>query len=286
MKNLKSFIAALFAGMILLGCGVSEEKINNVKQRIDTLQTKGVPDSVISDAKRCMFMVRNAMESGQVSSIGKKADSMEIYTEQAESWYKEQMERLKKEVPELKSSISEKKEELSGLHKEYADSIISIADSLMEIDWYLQAENELTYLDSIFPRLIEDQETADEIRPKVTGTWVFTESGTGEQGISYNEKKTYTLKSNGEVESVEWKKGQTGPDLKEDWRFESSGEWELMGDTVKMEMQKEVCSKQNYQYKKDGKWEMDKKPTYDSTFTDPKTTTLLYEELKSNWRKK
>jgi len=286
MKNLKNVVLTILAGIVVIGCGVSQEEIDNVKNRIDTLEQKGVPDSVISDAKRCLFMVRNAMKSGQVSSIGNTADSMVIYTEQAEKWYDEAMKELKKDVPELKESLNEKKKDLSGLHLEFADSILSIADSLTGINWYMQAENELAYLDSIFPRLIEDQKTAKDIRPKVTGTWVFVESGTGEQGINYNEKKSYTLKSNGEVKSIEWKKGQTAPDLKEDWRFISSGKWNLMGDTVKMVIETEKCTKQNYQYKKKGKWEMDKKPTYDSTFADPKTKTLLYEELKAHWKKR
>ncbi len=86
------------------------------------------------------------------------------------------------------------------------------------------------------------------------------------------------------------KKGKSGPKLKEDWKFESYGTWEMKGDTIHILTDRFVCPRQNLWELKvvDEKeqWVLNEQPTFDDSVTDgSQDRHISYSNLIEDFRK-
>ena len=270
---------------MLVGCGVSTNDLDEAESRIEALQTKGVPDSVISAARVHLYNARTAKKLGNSLKLKRNADSLLTALDRAEASFSGDVSALRPLVDSLRSTFDERMEGLTGLHEKQADSIAAIVDSFVNKDWILQAKEKTVLLDTLLPKLHEQEEKAKEFARVLVGSWAGERVPSGSKYKAV-ERKEFLFKRDGSAYMTEQMKGQTAEDLKEDWKFESWGTWRLKGDTAFLHITREKCSRQNYWIKKDGRWVKDVKPTYDSTITDSsKDRFMTWEYMKEELRK-
>ncbi|HEX3018726.1 MAG TPA: hypothetical protein VHP36_00415 [Chitinispirillaceae bacterium] len=286
----KCLIALSLISMVIMsvtGCK-SGPKAPEVEARIKALLEKGVPDSVVADAKIALYNVNMGQKTNNSTLIRKYSDSMAVGIEKAEKWYSDAMASYKPYIDNLKKTISEKKSGLTGLHLKTADSLLAIADSFANINWLVQAKAKMDKLDSIMPVLLNNEKTANDIKKSVIGKWMDAHIVQAEdQPFKARSIRFFNFGKDGKFESAEEMVGQTTPFLKEDWKFISWGNYDFRGDTIVMSITREKCPKQIFTqlWVKENKWKKDVKPTYDSTFTNPKIETILYKTLKEDFKK-
>lgn len=171
-----------------------------------------------------------------------------------------------------------------------ADSLLAVVDSFSTINWLIQARNRLDNLDTIMPILLQNEATAKAVLTKLTGTWRDVHVIPSEEGnFKATQKRTYQFAKNGAFEGSEAMLGQTTPYMKEDWEFLSWGTYDLMGDTIYLNIAREKCTRQVFTQLnvKDNKWIRNVKPTYDSTITDgSKNRFITFGDLKLEFKKK
>jgi len=274
MKKVFHIVLGLSALMFLWGCSVSTRELNDAEKRIQTLQQRGVPDSSLSRAKVFLYQAKDAKMRGNAGLSRVSADSMRILIAKAEEHYTKDMERLKPYLAALRGKFQKARAELSGMHLARLDSLIRIVDSLTAMNWLIAAEAEANKLDTLLPLLQFNQRRADELRGRITGSWVCINKTTHDKDKTVNavEKKIFTFNPDGKGTLVESKQGKSSPFLKEDWEFRSWGTWDLFGDTVYLRVDRFASVRQIFEeyHQKDGKvtWEKKVHPTYDSTITD------------------
>jgi hypothetical protein len=278
--------------MMSIGCGVTKKKTDDVAKHIQSLQQKGVPDSLLSDAKVLLVQIQSSKQYGGGASPQKLYDSAVAVLAKAEAAFTATTNQVKPIVESLRKTFDTRKQGLTGPQLKAADSLIAQADSCIKMNQWPEAKEKCTMIDAALNSLQKDEITAKELKPKIVGTWSATRKTVDKEAkANVVEKTTFTFTSDGKADCVEEKIGQTNEFFKEDWKFQSSGTYSLKGDTVMMCLPKEKCLKQTYWNNKDvgGKkqWVKDVKPTYDSTVTsDKKYRFVSYADLKANFKKK
>lgn len=287
----KSYIPLILisaAALSLIGCK-SGPKLEEVQARVKALEEKGVPDSVISDIKVAIYNVVVGKQTNNSSLINKYSDSMAIGIEKAEKWYADAMTQNKPYIESHKKALLEKKSNLSGLHLKTADSLLAIVDSLVNVNWLVQAKTKIDKLDSIMPTLLDNEKKAQETKKLVLGKWMDSHIVQVEDA-PYRAKsvRSFNFGKDGKFESSEEMVGQTTPYMKEDWQFISWGEFDLRGDTIVMSISREKCPRQIFTQLnvKENKWTKNVKPSYDSTLTIPKIETITFKTLKEDFKKR
>ena len=265
-------MAAAVALTALSGCGISEKDIRSAESRLAALEEKGVPDSLLSDAKIYIQQAKDGLMRHNNGFAREGRDSARICLGNAESFVKEEDARLKASVDGLMASLRSKSSQLSGLHKATADSSISVVDSLIGKSWYFQAEAKAQESVALLDTLAAMQVRAEELAPQVPGVWKCQNKYTSKEFKEVNavENKIFTFSPDGKAHLVENKKGTSAPTLKEDWEFNSYGTWALRGDTIFLAISRFQIVRQNFWKKArpDDAWKAEPGPTYDSTFTD------------------
>jgi hypothetical protein len=289
----RATLIAIPALLMLIGCGVNDEKLEVANGRLAELTSKGLPDSLVSPAKVKLYETeesRKRSRNGQANNAFKEAITALDVAEAA----------LEKAVTEKKPAVladySAKKEDatntLKGLHLKAADSLLNVVDSLINIDFIYKAENKMIAVTELLPELKKQQKVADKLRPRIPGTWRYEAVASHAEDKSVNavEKKTFSFYKNGKAKFVEQKKGKSSPFLKEDWLFITKGEWDLKGDTIHLLASQFACPRQKFTEKhiKDGKtvWENKNQPTYDSTITDGSQNRFItIQDLREDYKR-
>ena len=282
------FIAFLF----FAGCGVSDRTLKNAEDRLNKLSEKGVPDSSLSRAKVFMYQAINAKDNGNIGESRKAADSMMFYIAKGEDQYDADMKRLTPWVQTERQNLAKETAELTGLHKKHADSTLAIIDSFIQMNWLLQAEANIRKFKDYIPQLQFDEKRAEELRPRVLGTWTCTNISKHRNDATVNavEKKIFNFQKNGNVKLIEKKKGKSTPYFKEDWEFVSWGKYDIKGDTIFLMIDRFKSARQDFwDYKtKDGKkqWIKTAHPTYDSTITDGSQDRFInFQDLEGDFKR-
>jgi hypothetical protein len=157
--------------------------------------------------------------------------------------------------------------------------------SLVVKNLWPEARDACIGLDTILNALKKDETLAKELRPQIVGAWISTQKYK-DKGVDALEKKTFKFSADGNVEMTEEMKGQTSPNRKEDWKFFSSGTYDIKGDTALIFVKREKCEKQIYWYLKGKAWDKTEKKPYDSLYTDGrKDRFVTYTYLKENFKK-
>jgi hypothetical protein len=284
-------VCCVVAAMIA-GCGVSAKKLNAAEQRIATLQQKGVPDSLLTEARVLLVQSRTAKQLG--NGLGAKAqyDSLEKLLSKAEVSYGATTDQLRPGVEAVRKSIADKKLNLTGAHLKEADSLLSLLDAAIAKNDWQTAREQASMVDIAVNSLLKNEQTAKEVKPRVVGTWNSSEIiKNKEEKSNAVEKKSFIFAPDGKLDIIEERNGQTNVALKEDWKFESWGTYSLKGDTILMNITREKCLKQIYQNlkAKGGKkeWVKLEKPPYDSTIANGKKDRYMaFDFLKANFKKK
>jgi len=272
--------------LLITGCGVSNQNINNVERRIEALVSKGVPDSALSDVRVFLYQAKDAKKRGNFPLAQKAKKGMFDLIAQAEQKYKSDIDRIKPWIQSQKSRINSETNGLTGLNKRHADSAMAVVDSFVRIGWLLHAEAELKEFGKVIPQLKEDENNGLALRPKIPGRWISEQVTKHVQDKTVNaiERKIFDFKKDGKVDLVEKKKGKSSPFFKEDWEFISSGNYDVKGDTIHLFIDRFKAAKQNFWDLKevDGKkkWVFKQEPTYDSAITDGSQNRFItYEDL-------
>ncbi len=271
------------ASSIFVGCGIGDKKIAESKDRITALGDKGVHDTMLTVPKVLLEQVKACKMSGNTRSCKKYNDSMLVLLDQVEAWYDSKMVEFKPVVDSLHTALTAKKKDITGLHLKAADSIFTIIDSLISKNWLLQAQYKLNEFVDIFTILLDNEEKARKLRPKIIGKWKSVETPM-DKNLKFVWVRDYNFLKDGSIKTHEKKKGKSQIDLIEDWEFYSSGKWDLIGDTIMIFIDKEKCTRQTYTTLsiKNGKevWEKKDQPTYDTTFTEKtKDNFMTYDYL-------
>jgi hypothetical protein len=275
--------------LVVVGCGVTEKKIQQARQQVDSLQAKGVPDSVVSNARLYLKQAETATNIGNARKAGDYYDSALTVIEQAQDYLKNNVESLKPVIDSMRTRMEEQIQDLTGLHRKTADSLLTRIDTLLAHNRILQAKATADKLETRISDLYELQKRAEEIREKLQGTWKTAHEATC-KGCDAVSNKYVTFNTDSTFKMIEAMEGRSKPRLKEKWKFISTGPYRVKGDTVYMKTTHEKCPVQVYWHYKeeDGKkqWVKTEKPTYDSSMTEnPKRRSITYEDLSTNWKK-
>ncbi|MBN1760106.1 MAG: hypothetical protein JW863_17400 [Chitinispirillaceae bacterium] len=281
---------SIAVAFLAVSCG---KKGPSIEERIQTLQDKGTPDSVLANVKVYLYQYNSAKKMSQAGKARSYKDSLQNGIVAAEAWYEQAMATNKPIIDQLRKSFVDRKEGLSGLPLKDADSLLKIADSLIGQNWLVQARTKLEQFDQVMNILVENETKAKDIRKKIIGTWkdVHTLSSPDDSPKKFSAKEIrfFTFKNDGSFESSEECKGQTDIIRKEDWQFLSYGTFDLMGDTIYQFIDREKCTRQIYTFldPKTMKWKTPEvKPTYDSTITNgSKDRFIVYSDLKLEFKK-
>jgi hypothetical protein len=267
--------------------------LRNAEKRIETLKSKGVPDSALSRAKVFLYQTREAKKRGDIQTARLSADSMQVLIARAEDLYTQHISKLRPVVDSLLGVINTVRKDMSGLQARKIDSSKAIIDSFIQIDWLLQAEQQAQELIGYIPKLEFQEERAQELKDRVPGTWVCTDVKKSEANpaIHFVEKKVFNFGGDKDVKLVETGKGRKALNLKLDYEFVSYGTYGLAGDTIFLFIDRFVANRQNVQeyLEEDGKrkWKATKHPTYDSTITDRSQDRFItFSDLKMDFNKR
>ncbi len=294
MKKLSILFLCAAVFLSIIGCGVSKRALEDAEKRINALSEKGVPDSSLSRAKVFLYQAKDAKQRGNVGLAKMSADSMRILIAQAEAMYEDNMNRLKPWIQQQKQHISQATAHLTGLQKKHADSLMGVIDSFIAMNWLLQAEAHINEFIDYIPKLKSDEERVEELRPRVPGTWTCTQrtKHTQDKNVNAVEYKIFTFNRDGSVKLVEKKRGQSTPYFKEDWEFQSYGNYDIKGDTIVLFIDRFKAVRQDFwDLKTDDrgrkKWIKTSHETYDSAITDGSQDRFItFTDLKNDFVKR
>jgi hypothetical protein len=292
MKKLLVLLAAaiFLAGMV--SCGVSDSVLDNADKRIKSLKSKGVPDSLISQPLVHLYAARESNRKSEWGNAAKAAKLLKIELAKAEGFYQNRMSKLKPSVDSLMATIKNARQNYTGLALKRFDSLTAVADSFGRIDWLLQSYNKAREIIGRIPQFDSAVGKAKELRSFIPGEWVCTQRDTSYENKDVNAvtKKVFTFEKDGKAKFVESKKGQSGPYLKEDWEFVSTGTWDIYGDMVYLPVSRFAAKRQMFERMflieggKKKEWRKEPKPTYDSAITDGSQDRYVsYADLKEDF---
>jgi polyhydroxyalkanoate synthesis regulator phasin len=279
---------------VLVGCGggVSQKVIDDAQARLDQLKSKGVPPEKMTEARVFLDEAKRALEKNNKAPAKKAADSMKVYLEKVENYYKQEVATLGGKIDAARSTGLKAKEELTSFQARKIDSVVAVIDSFKRMDWLLQASARADSLLKMIPFLKEDEAKAARLKKLVPGEWVYTEKAKSVEDPKVNAitTKIFSFGSDGKIHLTEKKFGQSSPTFKEDWLFESWGTYGYKGDTVMLEIKRFAAKKQMFtrMHIIDGKpvWKDEPGPTYDSAITDgSQDRYVTYQDLKDDFKK-
>ena len=285
MKIAMRIYGLVCAVVLLVGCG-SDHSITALEARLKVLEAKGLPDSILSSARFDLDKVKTGKKLGLVSEVDASLDSLKVHVKAAEKWSDGVMQANMARADSLSKLLATEKAGLTGFQLKEADSLFSPIDSNFKKGWYLQARGAADHLDSMMPSLLRDEENAKQVSGKIIGTWTMLKHHR-EDGANAVEKTKVSFLKDGTFAMDEEMKGQTSPQLKEDWQFLTQGNYGLKGDTILLMTKTEKCPRQIYWNLDDNnKWvKTDKKP-YDTVITDgSKDRSIAFSYLKENYKK-
>ena len=270
-KSVTILAVGVLTAVLVGGCGVSPKKVTEAKKRIETVRSSGIADSLLSSAEVYLQQTEILSNIGNSAGAGRNFDSALTCITQAEALYSKGQTTVKPWIDSVKTAITTSKQTLTGGQLKVTDSMLALVDAALSNNNIEDAKKNITELNTLMPALIADEQKSVAIKPKLIGTWTGSSKIEGEEAKGID-KKQFTFSKDGKVEVIEERQGQTNQVFKEDWKFISSGTYELKGDTILIFVAKEKCPKQIYQDLKEvnGKksWVKTAKPTYDSTITN------------------
>ncbi len=276
---------AVVCAALVSGCGINGEKLDQAEAKIDSLMQKGVPDSILTDAKVQLMQARTGLRTGNTALAGQNADSMYKVIAAADAWHAESQAKLGPVVRSRREALNEAVAGLSGPQKAVADSLLGAIDAMVAQTWVAQANKALDEFDTTLAQLQKDEERMAEVQKKVPGVW-GEQAVTPDRNLNAVRTKRFVFGADGSIMLDEQMRGKSGPELKEDWKYLSWGTWSTKGDTVFINIAREKRVKQVFENLINGKWVKRTEPPYDSTITDhSKDIFVTFSYMEENMKK-
>ena len=234
---MKHFIyLSVLAALFLTACQSFEQRAGDVRERLAVLETKGLPDSITSPVRLALVSAQDNRARNRGGEANKALNKAVAAVKHAEDFLEKTLTTKKPEVAaRYNTLVGRVEKDLRGMHKASADTIMRQVDSLLKIDFVFRAERIINQFERDYPRMQRAQHLADSIRPLINGTiWRFTETTkhAHDRNVNSVENKLFRFNRDGTSYFEERKQGQSAPNLRENWRFETWGNWDMKGDTI------------------------------------------------------
>jgi len=257
----------------LVACGVSEKAIQSGQMKIDALKAQGIPDTLLSQSKLLLRQAKDESFRNNNSVANKAYADFKKEIVQVETSFKASLPQMESELSTVRGQVQSVKSQLSGMQVIYLDSLMRLVDSCASANALPDAVAKIKLVVAALPQLQKDEENSQNIKEKVYGTWTCTNLTKHSEDPSVNavEKKIFILNRDGSAKFIEKKSGKSGPYLKEDYEYVSTGTYGFRGDTVYLSISRFAAVKQNFSRMVDlkaKKWQPDNHPSYDSAITD------------------
>lgn len=257
----------------LVACSVSEKTLTDGQKKIDALKAQGMPDSLLSQAKLYLCQAKDENFRKNYSVASKAAASFKKEITLAEKSYLSSLPQMESEINSMRGQVSSVRSQVSGMQVKKLDSLLSKVDSLITSKHVPDALAKMKLIVANLPQIQKDEENAKAIKDKVIGTWTCTNTykHSEDPTVKAIEKKIFILNRDGSAKFIEKKSGKSGPYLKEDYEYISTGTYGFLGDTVYLSINRFKAVKQNFSRMVDIQkkvWKPDNHPGYDSTITD------------------
>lgn len=257
-------VATTLSILTLAGCG-GGVSLEDGRARIAALVERGVPESEMSALRMYLFNMETAQRTGNSSAFRTFQDS--LTTALAE--FEERMEVLLAEsgpfMDSVRRAADDKIAQLRGLHLDAANRGKGRVDSLMQIESQkLNARYRLEAWSRELDTLVEKQQLADSLRPHFVGLWV-TEKESPNPQERIIERTEIRMTADGGLTVRESRRSNT-PIMREDWLFESTGTWDLLGDVAHHYITREKRVRNIFEAldPETGRWRRETHPPYDS----------------------
>ncbi len=258
--------------LFFVSCSVGEKEFSEATRRLDALREQDFPDSLISPISNNITNAKSSLKRHRSGDAKNSYKAAIVALEQAELIAQQ---NLTEKLPTLKSKLASQRSEadksLTKLHLKAAQKLFHGADSLLNKKAFFTAEKHITKIDNHLADLAEQEERAKSLRKKVYGTWTFTQNikNVEDKSVKAYHKKTFSFRKNGKASFIDEKKGKSASFLKEDWKFESYGTFDLKGDTVFLAVT-QFNTPRFTTWAGDGKgnWQKNSQPTSKTTVTD------------------
>ena len=266
MRRVAVLVVAAMAACMAVGCG-SKVSVEEGKAKIEELASKGVPEREMSDLKMYLYQMETAKTTGNSSQFKTYQDSLTRALADFEGKMTAILEQAGPFMDSLRRACDDKIAPLKGLHLEAAEKGKGPVDSLMQIESQkMYARNRLVAWSLELDTLAAQQKLADSLRGEFVGKWIM-EKASPDPKHKMVERKEIVMRANGTLSIMEGRKGQINDYESEDWLFESSGTWDVMGDVAYHYITKEKRVRQIFEGidPQTGKRRKESQPPYDST---------------------
>ena len=283
------FILAVvaLAAAVSVGCA-KKVSIEEGRAKVQELASKGVPDREMSDIKMYLFQMETAQKTGQNSLFRIYQDSLTNAVVAFEARMSEILANAGPFMDSLRSACNEKISKLKGLQLAAAEKGMRPVDSLMAIESQkLYARSRLEDWSFELDTLIMYQKLADSLRGEFVGIWVM-EKESPDKNLKRVERTEIHMDKDGKLTIVEGGKGKLDAVSSDDWLFESSGTWDVMGDVAQHFITREKLIRQIYTGvdPQTGKVRTEKKAPYDSTVAKGKKDKFIpWDELNKDYKR-
>jgi len=275
------------AAAVFVGCA-KKVSLEEGRAKVQELASKGVPERDMSDIKMYLFNMDMAQKTGNSSQFRIYQDSLTGALGTFEARMAEKLATAGPFMDSLKGVCDGKMAQLKGLHLEAAEKGKKVVDSLRAIESQkLYARSRLEDWSLDLDTLIMQQKLADSLRGEFVGIWVM-EKVSPDKRYNLVERNEIHMGKDGTLLIREGRKGTSDGVSSDDWLFESSGTWDLMGDLAYHYITREKRIRQIFTGidPQTNKQRTEKQPPYDSTVVSGKKDRVVaWDELNKEYKR-
>jgi len=281
------FAAVAIVAAVSAGCA-KKVSVEEGRAKVQELASKGVPERDMSDIKIYLFNMETAQKTGNGSKFRIYQDSLTDALGAFEARMAEKLATAGPFMDSLRSVCDGKVAQLKGLHLEAAEKGKKVVDSLMGIESQkLYARSRLEDWSLDLDTLITRQKLADSLRGEFVGIWVM-EKVSPDKRYNLVERNEIHMDKNGTLLIREGRKGTDDGISSDDWLFESSGTWDVMGDLAYHYITREKRIRQIFTGidPQTNKQRTEKQPPYDSAVVKGKKDRVVaWDELNKEYKR-
>lgn len=284
-------VAVLSVIILVLGCGKGMKgEIQDLKTAIDSLKQSGAPDTLLTSVEVLWFKAESEQKRGKGKEARKALDEANVVLKKIEEKFATAASASQEIIDATSSKIKDQAKTLTGERAKIVDSIMVEVQRMVSEKKVLQANTLISELGAKMPELIKNEETAKKIAPKLAGRWkrVYIDKDK-DIGSNMTETTVYTFTRNGKFTLDETKKGKYNDYVMMDYKYYSTGDYTLNGDTVKLWTKtiKGFNKNKRAMNKEKTEWKiMQDPPSFDSLVTDGSQDRFTtYSELKQHYKR-
>ncbi|MCL2845216.1 MAG: hypothetical protein FWE23_07185 [Chitinivibrionia bacterium] len=239
----------VLAALFLAGCQSFDDLSSNVQERFQALEQKGLPDSLITPIRMAFTTAQLDRNRNRNDNAMRNMNVALEAVERAEKYLENSLSELKPRVVARRNALAARAEsDFRGLQKFDADSIVAVIDSFLSIDFVFRAQSVVQKFEDNYAKMVSAQATADSVRPRIVGTWVYLDTAKHafDRNVNAIERRTFILNRDGTGRFISEKRGQSAPNLREEWRFETRGNWDLRGNVIYLAATRWTGSEQKF----------------------------------------